>query len=248
LADILIKNGLILTMNRSRRVIKGSISIEGGEIKEVGNPEDERADTVIDAEGKIVMPGLICAYSHPCKILLRAAPLKIEPPADFTQVLQRVWWPLDEEVSDEDTYVSTLASSLEFIKTGVTFFAGLQSSQGSIGKSLDHVASAVEKAGLRALIGFRASERNTRAEGARGMKENVRFLENRRKKSLGESKVGGIVGLDFSFAASNELLKHGRRVANRLMYLFLYLLLRERLIFTTIWKSMGNELLRGLEI
>lgn len=202
-------------MDRDRRVVKGSVLTEGNEIKKVGDVGDESAGEVIDAEGKIVIPGLVCAHVHPYRILLRGTSLKIEPPTDFIQTLQRVWWPLDEKLSNKDAYLGVLGSCLEFLKTGTTFFAGIHSSQGSIGKSLDYVASAIEKAGLRASIAFEASERHTRAEGARGMKENIRFLENRRKKGLGETRVGGMVSLGASFTASDELLRHGKRVANR---------------------------------
>lgn len=215
LVDVLVENGLIVTMDRNRRVIRGSISVEGGEIREVGNIENQNADEVIDAEGKIVMPGLVCAHARPYKVLSRATPLKVEPPTDFIQTLQRKWWPMDEKLSNKDTYNGTLAACLELIKTGVTFFAGIHSSQESIGKSLDYVSSAVEKVGLRSFIAFEASERHTRAEGARGMKENIRFLENRKKKRRGETRVGGMVGLSASFTVSDELLRHGKRVADR---------------------------------
>lgn len=215
MTKILIKDGLIVTMDHNRRVMGGSVLVEGSEIKQVGDIDEESADKVIDAEGKIVMPGLVCAYTHPYRILLKGASMKIEPPSEFTQILQRVWWPLDEKLSKKDVYIGSLSACLEFMKTGVTFFAGLHSSQGTIGKSLDSVASAVEEAGLRAIIGFEASERHTRAKGARGMKENIRFLEKCQKSDLGGTKIRGMVGLSASFTASNELLRHGKRVANR---------------------------------
>lgn len=212
---MLIKNGLVLTMDEDRTVMKGPVAIQGPYIKEVGVGGDEKAEKVIDAEGKIVMPGLVCAYTMPWRILLRGAPLKLESFSDVYQILQRVWWPMDDKLSNKDSYFSTLATCLEFIKSGTTFFSGTHSSQGSIGKSLDHVASAVEEAGLRALIGFEASERNTRAEGARGMRENIRFLENRQKRSLERKRVGGMVALQSSSTSSNELLQHGKRVMDQ---------------------------------
>lgn len=213
--SILIKNGLIVTLDRDNRILRGSVLIRDNEIREVENIEEGDFDTVIDAEGKIVMPGLVCAYARPYQILLRAAPLKVEPPSDFVQILQRIWWPMDESLTNEDTYNSTLAACMEFIKSGITFFGGSYSSQSSISKSLDNAASAIEESGLRAFIGFEASERNTRAEGARGMRENIRFLESRQKKTFKETRVRGMVGLSASFTVSEELLRHGKRVANR---------------------------------
>lgn len=202
-------------MDRNLRVIEGTIEIDGKEIKKVGNVKEKDADKVIDASGKIVMPGLVCSHAQPHRVLLRSAPLSTEPPSEITQIQQRLWWNIDEKLTNKDAYDSTLFTCLKFIKTGTTFFADTYSSQKSIGKSLDHIASAVEEAGIRALIAFEASERNTRAEGARGMRENIRFLENLQKKGPRESLTGGLVGLDASLATSNELLKHGKRVANR---------------------------------
>lgn len=215
MAKILVKNGLIVTMDSKKRIINGSILVEGNEIKKVGNIENEDADKIIDAEGKIVMPGLICAFTHTSSILLRAAPLKIEPPTEFTQFLQRVWWPFDEELSNKDSHIGTLSTCTELIKNGITFFACSHSSQESIGKSLDYVASAIEESGLRALISYEASERHTVAEGARGMKENIRFLKNRQKKRPNETRVKGMVSLGPSFTSSDELLRHGKRVAEQ---------------------------------
>lgn len=202
-------------MDRDLRIIEGSVLIEDSEIKEIGNIEERDVDKVIDAKNKIVMPGLVCAHARPYQILLRAAPLKVETPSDFIQKLQRISWPFDESLTNEDIRISTLACCAKLIKTGFTFFAAIHSSQESIGKSLDSVASAVEKAGLRAFIGFEASERNTRAEGARGMRENIRFLENIQKEGVRDLLIRGMVGVASSFTASDELLRHGKRIANR---------------------------------
>ncbi len=212
MSDIIIKNGLIVTMDPEGRVTKGSVSIEDDRIKEIGGTGEE-ADKVINAEGKIVMPGLVCSYSRPYRVFLKSILRNIEPPTDFTQILQRIWWPLDEVLSDDDIHIGTLVSCLKFIKTGTTFFVGLHSSQESIGKSLDYVASAIEKSGIRARIAYESSERHTHAEGARGMKENIRFLERKRKSE--ESLVEGLVGLGCTFTTSDELLRHGERVSNR---------------------------------
>lgn len=61
---LLIKNGKIFTM-AGEVIEKGSILIENGKIKEIGSDIVAPLDVeVIDAEGKIVMPGLIDAHCH----------------------------------------------------------------------------------------------------------------------------------------------------------------------------------------
>jgi len=215
LVDLLIENGLIVTMDKDRRIYKkGSVAIEDGKIKAAGRFKRKgKPDEVIDARGKIVMPGLICAHTHMYGMLLRGAPLKIDPPADFSQILQRVWWPMDEAMTKRDAQASALISCLEFIKTGTTFFADTYSGPESITGVLDRIASGVQESGIRGLIAFEATERATHAQGAKGMHENVRFIKKIKKKR--RSRVQGMISIHASFTVSDELLRYGRRVASR---------------------------------
>ncbi len=215
MVDILIKNALIVTMDSGCTIIpKGSIGIEDGKISFVskGNARGS-ADEVIDAQGKIVMPGLICSHTHLYGILLRGAVLKIEPPTDFAQILQRVWWPMDEAMNKEDAYASALAASLEFVKTGTTLFADTFSGPNAISGVLDKIGSAVEKVGMRGILAFESTERNSSTEGAKGMKENIRFIKKMRKNR--STHLFGMVSIHASFTVSDELLQYGREVASR---------------------------------
>ena len=61
---LLIKNGKIFTM-AGEVIEKGSILVENGKIKEIGSDIVAPLDAeVIDAEGKLVMPGFIEAHCH----------------------------------------------------------------------------------------------------------------------------------------------------------------------------------------
>lgn len=69
MVDILVKNGLILTMNGSRQIIRdGAIAIENDRIVEVGKSSDltrsYKAERVLDASGRLVMPELVCTHCH----------------------------------------------------------------------------------------------------------------------------------------------------------------------------------------
>ena len=76
--SLLIKNAdFIVTMDLDRRIIKnGSIYIEKPKIVSIGKNEDVsfRADKVIDAKGKIVIPGLINTHHHLSQTLTRVIP------------------------------------------------------------------------------------------------------------------------------------------------------------------------------
>jgi len=216
LVDLLIKNGLIVTMDKDRRIItNGSLAVENGRIVKIGRSvkTNGKPEETIDAKGKIIMPGLVCSHTHLYGILLRGAPLKIEPPTDFSQILQRVWWPMDEAMTREDAYASTLISCLEFIRTGTTFFADTFSGPNAMTGVLDRIAGAVEQAGIRGTIAFEATERRTHAEGARGVREGERFIK--RVKKARSTKVKGMFGIHASFTVSDELLRYVRELASR---------------------------------
>ena len=59
--SVLIKNGTIVT---ATDIYKGDVYIEGEVIKSIGAKLDIKADQVIDATGKLVMPGGIDPHVH----------------------------------------------------------------------------------------------------------------------------------------------------------------------------------------
>ena len=74
--DILIKNANIITMNDALPVISGGcIGIENGKISFVSDknsPEMQiAAERIIDADGNIVMPGLINTHAHTAMCIMR---------------------------------------------------------------------------------------------------------------------------------------------------------------------------------
>ena len=67
--DILIKHGTLVTMNTLREIIEdGAVAIKDDCIVAVGKSDEievqYEAEKVIDANGKIVMPGLVDAHLH----------------------------------------------------------------------------------------------------------------------------------------------------------------------------------------
>jgi 5-methylthioadenosine/S-adenosylhomocysteine deaminase len=218
LPDLLVKNGVIVTMDSQRRILEGcSVAINDGRIVEIGRTADlerkHESAEVLNASGCIVMPGIVCSHSHLYGVLLRGASLRITPPSDFEQILQRVWWPLDEALSFDDAYASALVASVEFAKAGVTTFADTYSGPNSINGVLDHVERAVEEIGIRGFIAFEATERHSKEEGFRGVQENVRFA-----KKIGanpDSKVKPLFSIHASFTVSDDLIREVKKLAEQ---------------------------------
>jgi len=216
LVPLLIKDGVLVTMDRGRRILEGhAVAVEGDKIVEVdrtGNLEKKYDGAeVIDASGRIVMPGLVCSHSHLYGMLLRGASLNIEPPTDFTQILQRVWWPMDEAMNFDDAYASALVACLEFAKSGVTTFADTYSGPNSITSVLDRIAQAVEEVGIRGFVAFEATERHSAEEGEKGVQENIRFAETTKR----ESKARPLFSIHSSFTVSDALIRRVKQAAQK---------------------------------
>lgn len=203
---ILIRGSIVVTMDEGRRVFRdGAVAVQGSEIVAVGKRADVervfKADEAIDIPKSIILPGIICAHTHLYGIALRGASLKINPPTDFAQILQRIWWPVDEKLTNEDAYATALAASIEFLLNGVTTFADTYSAPNSIEGSLDEIARAVNEVGIRGILSYEATERRSREEGIRGLRENERFLKHGAK-----GRTMGMICLHASFTVTDELI------------------------------------------
>lgn len=217
--DILVSNGLIVTMNNERRVLKkGYIAVSNGRIIDigVGDGRDKYiADEYINAERSIVIPGLMCAHTHFYGLLITGSPWfeKIDPPTDFQQNLQRVWWALDVLLTYEEAYASALIGSLLFLKSGVTFFFDNISAPNSIEGVLDHLEKAVNEVGIRGYLSFEATQRRSIDEGFRGLRENERFILKNNYEP--EKLVKGAIYLHASFTVTDELFLKAREIADK---------------------------------
>lgn len=116
---IIIKNGLVISMDSNKDIYTyEDIVIENDKIIYVGNNYSEECDKVIDAKGKIVMPGLINCHTHLGMSIFRAT----NDNYTLDKWLNEYIWPIEDKMNDEDIYYTTLLSIIEMIKTGTTCF------------------------------------------------------------------------------------------------------------------------------
>ena len=144
-ADLIIRNGLVVTMDGGRRVIAdGAVVCVGGRIVAVGDgavAEGYSGVTVIDGAGGIVMPGMINTHCHGAMTVFRGLA------DDVPDRLQRYIFPLEARVVDADlTYWGSLLGILEMLEAGVTTFADMYYFE-------EEVARAAVDAGIRAVVG-----------------------------------------------------------------------------------------------
>jgi 5-methylthioadenosine/S-adenosylhomocysteine deaminase len=142
--DILIKNGVFVTMDKDRRVLKNfSLAVEDGVIKEMGANITGEADFVLDAEGKIVLPGLINAHTHLAMTLLRG----IADDLELMKWLREVIWPIEGKLEARHVYAGSLLGCLEMITTGTTCFNDMYF-------FMEEVARSVREVGLRGVLSY----------------------------------------------------------------------------------------------
>lgn len=165
MSSLLIKNAaIVITMDDEHRQIRnGGIFVKDNIIQQVGKNEDlpQTADTVLDAKGLAILPGLINTHHHFYQTLTRAVPgAQNEELFDWLVRLYPIWGELD----DEAVYVSTLTAMAELILSGCT-------------TSSDHLYLYPNDATLGSQV--RAAE-----------EIGMRFTVTRGSMSLGRSKGG----------------------------------------------------------
>jgi len=121
MSTLLLKNAdLLVTMDDVRqRIPGGGLYIEDNVIRQVG-PSGELppdADQVIDADGMVVLPGLVNTHHHLYQSLTRALPSAQDVELfDWLRTLYTVWAGLTAEA----VYVSALTALSELILSGCT--------------------------------------------------------------------------------------------------------------------------------
>ncbi|MCP3901966.1 MAG: amidohydrolase family protein, partial [Desulfobacteraceae bacterium] len=144
MANLLIKNGTLVTMNPEREIIKADILIKDDHIKEIGKKINIKADEEIDASGLVVIPGLIQPHIHLTQTLFRGL-------ADDLQLLdwlKKRIWPLEAEHTFESNLISARLGIAELIMGGTTSIIDM----GTVNHT-EAICEAVRDIGYRAVVG-----------------------------------------------------------------------------------------------
>lgn len=216
---ILIRNALLFDGNRvtpgAEIRVDGSTVQSAGPVQE-GAQEDSVAGParqIIDARGRLVTPGLVNAHTHIYSALACGIALKDEPPATFTQVLERLWWRLDRVLTLPEIELSAQLHGIDCLRAGVTTIFDHHASQTNVTGSLHAIADVLEGIGLRACLCFEVTDREGPEITKAGLAENVSILE--RAETTRGHHLRAMVGLHASMTLSNETLAAARTIADR---------------------------------
>ena len=170
--NILIKNATIVSMGSSGVINNGQILIDGTRIVSIApqtetTPDVETTvDQVIDATGKIVMPGLIDSHFHTCQHLMRGMGAAIARSGTRYPFWKNYLIPFESQLTPEDVYLSGVAAYTNLIRVGTTCFA----EHG--GRHPEQLVKAAEDVGIRGLMAISTMDMDT---GLPSLPDNMLF-------------------------------------------------------------------------
>jgi len=171
-ADILIHNGTILTMDDQNKIVPhGLLAISGNTIRYIGQPAShlparalqwqagrpavrdsgesggaERgsitAQKELDAEGGLILPGLINSHTHAAMTLFRG----LADDLPLMEWLNNYIFPAESRMDADFVRVGTLLACAEMILSGTTTFCDMYLFE-------EEVARAAQEAGMRCVVG-----------------------------------------------------------------------------------------------
>lgn len=144
--DLLIKNGLILTMNAKLQSIEnGAVRVRDGVIISIdsnGQTPSDAPAREIDAQGGIIMPGLVNSHTHAAMTLFRG----LADDLPLMEWLHDHIFPAESRITADMVYRGTLLACAEMLLSGTTCFCDMYLFE-------DEVARAAAQAGMRAVVG-----------------------------------------------------------------------------------------------
>jgi 5-methylthioadenosine/S-adenosylhomocysteine deaminase len=146
--DLIISGGAVVTMDGEKRLIlNGAVAVKGDKIVAVGaSSEIARqfsSKQTINANGKVIIPGLINAHTHIPMTLFRG----ISDDLDLQEWLTKYIFPAEaKNVSEDFVRVGTRLGLAEMIRGGTTTYCDMYYFE-------DAIADETYKAGVRGVLG-----------------------------------------------------------------------------------------------
>ena len=208
IVDLIIRGGTVVTMDGSRRVIQnGGIAIKDGRIVAVDTAAtmdlNYSSRQVIEAQGKVVIPGLINGHTHVPMTLFRG----IADDMDLQEWLTKYIFPAEaKNVTEDFVRVGTRLGLAEMIRSGTTTYCDMYYFE-------DAIADETFKAGVRGVLGetvidFPVADNKTNAEA---MAYVERFLNHWKGNAL----IVPAIAPHAPYTVSGDHLKAVRALSDR---------------------------------
>lgn len=197
MGTLLIRNGIIISMDEERRIYRGDVLIENNRIIETGDVKGS-ADEEYDATGRIVMPGLLNTHTHVAMAHLKG----LLDDISLETFLERTF-KLDSERTEKGLFNSSLLGMYEMIDSGITSFHDLYYAE-------NIMAEAAEKAGIRAFLSWNTLDDEFTTQKGNPVKNAESFIESGNSELVTKS-----IGVQGVYVASDETYSAAKDVAEK---------------------------------
>jgi len=198
---IVINNGTVLTVNDADDVhFGGHLVLDGDRIAAVGPGPYEAGpgDEVIDAAGKVVMPGIVDLHYH------TSGAKGFSDHLPLWEYLDACWYPFIRNLDADAAYWFAASSYLESIKCGVTTVNDMY-------RRVPDLARAATDIGIRAVLSNDVALDEHNLDTLQDNKDAYDAVHG-----LANGRIEVYVGIEWLPLASPELLRDARALADDL--------------------------------
>ena len=196
--SLLLRDGLVVTQDASRRIVRGNVLVEGNRIAAVGGTATD-ADEILDCDGCAILPGLINAHQHAANTLLRG----IADDVPLEEMLRKSF-EVDAKFTRRDVQGGALVGCGAMIRCGTTSLPALFSWE-------DAVARAARESGMRAFLSWVTLDEAFTTQHGNPVRNADAFVA----KHKGDPLVTPAVGVQGVYVASEETFLRAKEVAER---------------------------------
>lgn len=202
--DLIIENGTIITMDSQGTVHQsGHLCIMDDTISHVGTGASTTGGKKrIDADGCLVLPGLINGHTHAAMTLFRG----LADDLPLMEWLNDYIFPVENKMDGELVYVGTLLACAEMILSGVTTFCDMYLFE-------QETARAAKEACMRALVGEVLYDFSSPNYGP--PEEGLRYSESLIREWQDDPLISVAVEPHSLFTCSPDLLVSAGELAER---------------------------------
>ena len=206
----IITNGKVITRDGKNTVIdNGAVAFDGAVIKAVDTTDaiakKYPGSEIIDARGRLVMPGFINTHMHYYSTFARGMSLGGRPSTTFGEILRGLWWRLDKQLTLDDVYYSCMGPMIDAVRAGNTTVFDHHASPYAIEGSLFKIAEASKLFGLRSNLCYETSDRDGAEITDAGIAENVAWAKH--CAAADDDMTGALFGLHASLTISEKTLE-----------------------------------------
>src|SRR2546422_188675 len=207
-ADLIAAGGTIVTMDDERRIIEdGAIAVKGDAIVAIGKRAEIEAKYTaprrIQAQGKLILPGLINGHTHAPMTLLRG----LKDDVTLEEWLTKYIFPAEaKNVSEDFVRWGTRLAALEMIRGGTTTYADMYYFE-------DAIAEETKAAGMRGVLGETVID--FPVPDSKSAQQTLAYTEGFLKKWKGDAQIHAAVAPHSIYTTSEKTLRGSAALARK---------------------------------